>query len=220
MAANEPNVRKWFVEYEKVLADLGINSPEQIWSGDEMGIQNVPKEEVVVCVKGKKVSQTVAKDQGETSSILTFVSGVGKVIPAMVIHKGEQVQTQWTQDVPVGVHITATAKGYITKQKFHEYGVWFIRWLKMHRMLDRQHPLIIDSHKSHMYNVAFFDCIKANNVYVMAIPPHTSHIVKALDSTPFAQFKKLWQWYLTEWNNNTKAKLLPKSSFWDVFYPV
>ena len=89
MAANELNVHKWFVEYEKVLADLGMNSPEQIWSGDETGIQNVPKEEVVVCVKWKKVYQTVAKDQGDTSSILTFVGGVGKVIPAMVIHKEE-----------------------------------------------------------------------------------------------------------------------------------
>ena len=53
MAANEPNVRTFFAEYEKVLADLGINSPEQIWSGDEMGIQNVPKEDVVA-IKGKK----------------------------------------------------------------------------------------------------------------------------------------------------------------------
>ena len=65
MAANELNVCKWFGEYKKVLADLGINSPEQIWSGDETGIQNVPNEEVVVCVKGKKAYQTVAVDQGK-----------------------------------------------------------------------------------------------------------------------------------------------------------
>ena len=87
MAANEPNVCKWFVEYKKVL-DHGINSPEEIWSGDAVGIQNVPKEEVVACVKGKRACQTVAKDKGETSSILTFVSGVGKAIPAMVIYQG------------------------------------------------------------------------------------------------------------------------------------
>ena len=41
----------------------------------------------------------------------------------MVIHKGERVQTQWTWDVPVGVCIAATSKGYITKQKFHELGL-------------------------------------------------------------------------------------------------
>ena len=140
--------------------------------------------------KREKVYQTVPADQGETSTVLTFISGVGSVIPPMVIYKGMHVQTQWTRDVPVGVHITTTSKGYIMKQKFHEHGVWFIQWLKTHRMLDRPHLLIIDSHKSHMYNVAFFDCMKANNVHVMAIPLHISHIVQALDSTPFAQFKK------------------------------
>ena len=91
MAANEPNVRKWFLEYKKVLNDLKINSPEQIWSGDQMGVQNVPKEEVVLCVKGKKAYQTVTAEQGETSTILTFINGVGHVVPPMVIHKGEHV---------------------------------------------------------------------------------------------------------------------------------
>ena len=188
MAANEPNVRKWFLEYKKVLNDLNINSPEQIWSGDETGVQNVPKEEVVLCVKGKKAYQTVAAEQGETSTILTFINGVGNVVPPMVIHKGECVQTQWTRDAPVVVCIAATSKGYITKQKFHEYGIRFVRWLKTHRKLEKPHLLIIDSHKSHVYNVAFFDCMKANNIHVLAIPPHTSHIVQALDSTPFVQF--------------------------------
>ena len=32
MCANEINVKNWFKEYEKVLADLNITSPEQIWS--------------------------------------------------------------------------------------------------------------------------------------------------------------------------------------------
>ena len=48
MAANEPNVCKWFDEYQEVCKDLGINSPEQIWSSDETGVQNVPKEQSVL----------------------------------------------------------------------------------------------------------------------------------------------------------------------------
>ena len=179
MAANELYVRKWFLEYQRVLNDLKINLPEQIWSGDETGVQNVPKEEVVLCVEGKKAYQTVAAEQGETSTILTFVNGVSDVVLPMVIHKGEHVQTQWTQNVPVGACIAATSKGYITKQKFHEYGVRFVRWLKTHRMLSKPHLLIIDSHKNHVYNVASCDCMKANNTHVLAIPPHTSHIVQA-----------------------------------------
>ena len=65
MAANEPNVQKWFVEYKQVLNDLGINSPEQIWSGDETGVQNIPKEEKVIVVKRKPAYQTVDADQGD-----------------------------------------------------------------------------------------------------------------------------------------------------------
>ena len=59
-----------------------------------MGIQNVPKEEVVICVKGTKAYQTVPTDQGETSTVLTFINRVGSVISPMVIHKGMHVQTQ------------------------------------------------------------------------------------------------------------------------------
>ena len=75
MAANGPNISKWFVEYRKVLYDLNITSPVQIWSGDETGIQNIPKEEKVLCKKHKPAYQTIAADQGETSMVLTFVNG-------------------------------------------------------------------------------------------------------------------------------------------------
>ena len=88
MAANEPNVCKWFVEYEKVLYDFQITSLVQIWSGDETGVQNVPKEEKVLCQKCKPAYQTVGADQGETSMVLTFVNGVANIIPAMLLHKG------------------------------------------------------------------------------------------------------------------------------------
>ena len=46
MAANEPNIKKWFKEYTEVLEKLHIESTEYIWSGDETGVQTVPKEEL------------------------------------------------------------------------------------------------------------------------------------------------------------------------------
>ena len=45
MVVNEPNIHNWFKEYQQVINTCGIVSLEQIWSGDETGIQNVPKEE-------------------------------------------------------------------------------------------------------------------------------------------------------------------------------
>ena len=62
--------------------------------------------------------------------------------------------------------------------------------------------------------------MKEMNIHVMAIPTHTSHIAQVLDSTPFAQFKKLWQRYLSQWNFYTRANALPKNQFWEVFSPA
>ena len=45
MAVNEPNIHSRFKEYQQVIKTCGIVLPEQIWSGYETGVQDVPKEE-------------------------------------------------------------------------------------------------------------------------------------------------------------------------------
>ena len=59
-----------------------------------------------------------------------------------------------------------------------------------------------------------------NNIHVMAIPPHTSHIVQALGSTPYAQFKKDWQTSLVDWNFNHSGNALGKGDFFRVMWPA
>ena len=86
--------------------------------------------------------------------------------------------------------------------------------------MDRPHLLIIDSHKAHIYNVAFFQLMRKFNIHVMAIPAHTSHLVQALDSTPFANFKKAWERFLYVWNFDHFGAILGKGDFWDVFWPA
>ena len=110
MSGNEPNVAKWFRKYEQVLHDLRIVSPEQIWSGDESGVQNIPKERNVIAVAKKPCVSTVGAEKGETTSILTFVNGVGLWVPPMIKHKGSRVQVVWLQDCPVGVRVGASSK--------------------------------------------------------------------------------------------------------------
>ena len=148
--ANEHNIKKWFEEYSEVLEDLGITSPNQIWSGDETGVQNVPKEQMVVGEEGTPTVTQVSGEQGETSTILTFVNAVSLVCPPIVIHHGQHVQEYWTHEAPIGIHVTAKSKGYITKAKIHEYGIHFVRYLNSHKLLDRPHILLIDSHKTHV----------------------------------------------------------------------
>ena len=104
--------------------------------------------------------------------------------------------------------------------QFHQYGIHFVQYLVKIGHLDCPHLLIINSHKSHVYNLAFFEEMKENNIHVMAILPHTSHILQPLDSTPFVQFKRNWQARLLEWNFANGAKFLANWYFFEVFWPA
>ena len=79
---------------------------------------------------------TVAADQGEMSTVLSFVNAVGHVCPPVVIHKGQQVQANWSDGMPHFVKLAATSKVYITKHQFHQYGIHFMQYLAQIGKLD------------------------------------------------------------------------------------
>ena len=68
-----------------MLDDLNITASDQIWSGDETDVQNIPKEQLVVGEEGTQSVTQVSGEQGKTSTILTFVNAVGLQYPPMVI---------------------------------------------------------------------------------------------------------------------------------------
>ena len=115
MGANPTMIRNWFKLLKDVEDTAGIISPDQIWSGDETGIQNVPKEVKVLGMKHIRTFQQVSSEQGETLTILSFVSAGGKVCPPLVIHKGQRVQEIWRLKAPGDIQLSAKTKGYITK---------------------------------------------------------------------------------------------------------
>ena len=88
MGANPTVIGSWFTLLDKIKKTAGITSPDQIWSGDEMGVQNVPKEVKVLGLKNIRCFQQVSAEQRETSTILSFISAAGNVVPPMVLHKG------------------------------------------------------------------------------------------------------------------------------------
>ena len=108
-----------------------------------MGVQNVPKEVKVLGLKNIRCFQQVSAEQGETSTILSFISTAGNVVPPMVLHKGGQVQDMWKLKAPGDIKIAATPKGYITKSRFHEYGLHFIKYLKQMGLADKNISLLL-----------------------------------------------------------------------------
>ena len=130
------------------------------------------------------------------------------------------MQANWSDGMPHCIKLAATSKGYITKHQFHQYGIHFVQYLAKISKLDHTHLLIINSHKSPVCKLAIFEEMRENNIHVMSIPPHTSHILQPLDSTPFVQFKHHWQARFLDWNFVTSAKNLVNQCFLKVFWPA
>ena len=55
MCANPITIGAFFTQYHQICEDLDIISPMYIWNCDESGVQDVPKEDEVIDVVGKKV---------------------------------------------------------------------------------------------------------------------------------------------------------------------
>ena len=68
---------------------------------------------------GEKMNDVTSKEQGKTSTILTFVNTVGVVFPPIVIHKGGKVLDTWTCGTPQHVRVEMS-KRWIDKKIFNE----------------------------------------------------------------------------------------------------
>ena len=112
MGANETVILNWFKLLKEIKDKFDILSPCQIWSGDKMGVQNVPKEVKVLGCKNIRTFQQVSGEQGETSTVLTFVNAAGQSVPPLIIHKGQSVQETWQLKAPQNMKITATQRPY------------------------------------------------------------------------------------------------------------
>ena len=108
-------------------------------------------------------------------------------------------------------------KGTLPKPNFINMVLCFIKYLKTNCMLGRKHLLIVDGHKSHLYNLPFYELMRANDIEVLTIPPHTSHLLQPLDSAPFGAFKVNWESQLRKYNNEHHGHPLNKVNFWDGF---
>ena len=171
MGANRPVINKFFDLYQETLDTLDIDSPGQIWNIDESGLSNVPEENIVVGEVGVKAHRQVGLERGQLTTVLTMMNGVGKTCPPMIIHKGTRVQEGWLTNCPHGTLVRASQKGWVNAELFYEYALRFVRFMRTNKLHDRPNLLILDGHKSHVYNLHFLQLMLHSHIQVLTIPP-------------------------------------------------
>ena len=220
MCANPTVMAQYFKQLEQIMRDNFILNPTAIWNCDETGVQDIPKTREVIAEKGKRAHTIVSREQGETTTVLTFVNAAGECVPPLVIHKGGKVSGTWTDKAPPGVMVRCSDNGWINKELFTDYSARWTRWMRMRKYLERPQVLLLDSHKSHVYNLRFLRLMREMKIIALAIPKHTSHMTQPLDDRPFQNFKNKWYRKLHEYFFESAGHVLPKQDFFDVFWPA
>jgi DDE superfamily endonuclease/Tc5 transposase DNA-binding domain/helix-turn-helix, Psq domain len=183
-------LKQWFDDLEKVLVEYNIK-PENIYNMDESGFA-IGEKEPGRCIINAKVRQQFQAKPGrqEWVSVVECICADGTIVPPLVIFKAENLSTQW---IPAHIHghwrFSCNSKGWTS----NDHGV---RWLKQcfdpttcQKAAGEYRLLICDGHDSHITGKWIAHCMD-NNIILMILPPHSSHLTQPLDVGVFGALKK------------------------------
>lgn len=182
-----------------------------LWNLDETSFCLDPSKTKVVGVKGCASSRTVSGPGRENITVLFAASAHGNKLTKPIIFKEKNMWDRWVQlagDYPNTAY-AATQNGWIEAPLFTNYFKrTFINYVPSNRPI----LLIYDGHSTHIQMNIILEAIK-NNITILKLPPHSSHILQPLDLSTFKSLKVKWDAKLVTWQRKNIGKKLPKSEF-------
>ncbi len=137
--------------------------------------------------------KTFKKDSGRRkwTTIIEYVSAGGRHLQPLVIFKGKDIQQQWFPDESIEEFkdwkFESSPKGWTSDDIA-------VRWLNTVFIPQTWVPhnrfrlFIVDSHGSHITDDFIYGCFNSN-IYLLFLPPHTSHVLQPLDLSVFGPIK-------------------------------
>ena len=166
--------------------------------------------------------QTVSGEKPTNTTIVSYISAGGMTMPPLVIFKAARIKPEWHKAAPTGYMIRGSASRYINAKLFQEYGKQFVHFVTEKKILtrDRKVLLLLDMHKSYLFNFGFMEFMKGHNVEVCCFPPHCTHVLQPLDDIPFALFKAEYESQLLWINQLLSGHRMSRMQFFRVLVPA
>ncbi|XP_022827114.1 uncharacterized protein LOC111356860 [Spodoptera litura] len=208
-------IAEYFDLLNKTLKDLSLlENPESIWNLDETSLCLDPTKTKVVGKKNKPCARTTYGSGKENITVLAGASASGKKLPPLIIFKGKFVWDQWMADLnkddyDFELTYAASTKGWMESEIFHNY---FEKVLIPSLGEKRPALIIYDGHSTHV-DARVVELAVRNNITIIKLPPHTSHLLQPLDISVFKSFKAIWDAKLVEWQRRNVGTKMPKNVF-------
>lgn len=206
-------INKYFDLLEKSIQDMDLGGkPHNMWNLDESSFSFDPSKTRIVGARGVAATRTVSGPGRENMSVLLACSAAGDKCPPLFIFKGKNLWDKWipakNEEGFPGSVFAASPNGWMESKIFQNYFEnIFLKTAKP----SPENPvlLIYDGHSTHI-GLKIAEMAVQNNVEILLLPPHSSHILQPLDLAVFKSLKSKWDEYLCRHLRNTGCEKISK----------
>ncbi|XP_005106626.1 CENP-B homolog protein 2 [Aplysia californica] len=174
-----------------------LEKPKKIWNCDETGLKFLPDCSRVLQQKGARNVIARCSPSKESVTTLVCINAAGQAMPPLCVVKGKTVrsaQSFATQDGLEGTVWTYQANAWMDDDISVQ---WFQKVFLPNCGEARPQLLILDSHHSHKV-LEMLELAQKKDVHILALPPHTTHVLQPLDKVVFKPFKTAYTRNCTE----------------------
>lgn len=190
LCSNKETIDDFFEKLGGVYGRLNlISKPMQIFNVDETGIGIVHKPGKVIAEVGRRnVHSLTSAEKGKTHTIISCVSASGMALPPMMIYPRKRCVPEKLKEGAVrGTIFKTSESGWVNQEIYLE---WFDNFLQS---IPPKRPVLLiqDGHSSHL-SIELIELAQKNDVHLLCLPAHTTHILQPLDVGVFKSFKSFF----------------------------
>ncbi len=192
---------------------------ENRYNMDETGLAiGVRENGLVLGSSAKKVAMKKQSGQRFWSTIVECISATGRLLEPLVIFEGKNVQQQWFPSELQKYqnwHFQASSRGWTSNEIA-------LNWLKNIFLPqtkpegDERRLLVVNGHGSHCTTEFFEECY-FNNILLLFLPCHSSHVLQPLDVAVFGPVKKFYRVELSKHPDDHDSSPIGKRIFLECY---
>lgn len=195
---NKENVTDFFNHLEALYEKHNFG-PHRVFNVDETGLSVVPSRlPKVIARKGKRqVASITSAERGSLVTVVAAMSAGGQFVPPMLVFPRKNRNDQLMRGAPPGSIYAVHPSGWIQQNLFTMWFNHFIQFVKP----TEEFPvlLILDGHYSHTRNLDVIKIARQNHVYIISLPPHSTHKLQPLDKTFMGPLKSYYSEEIRTW---------------------